>query len=95
MGKTEPNTNVGEVKQIEHTITVVFTIFTEGLPQPIPDELKTMLDDLLREVREHYGIETVTCRYCNCEVPAVTAHLHQGDWICDEECWDERLRSSE
>lgn len=39
--------------------------------------------------------ETVKCRYCGEQVPVATAHQHDGDWIGDECCWDERLRSSE
>lgn len=41
-----------------------------------------------------YGRETVKCVHCKRSVPAKTAHLHQGDWIGDECCWDEQLRSS-
>lgn len=37
----------------------------------------------------------VPCCHCGLEVSAETAHLHQGQWIGDECCWDERLRSSE
>lgn len=37
----------------------------------------------------------VTCSICGESVPKATAHLHQGKWIGDECCWDERLRASE
>jgi hypothetical protein len=37
----------------------------------------------------------VTCAICRQRCAARTAHLHQGQWIGDECCWDERLRSSE
>ena len=37
---------------------------------------------------------TVTCSLCHCPTPALSAHLHQGQWIGDE-CWDERLQASE
>jgi len=42
---------------------------------------------------EHYA--TAPC--CTCGEPCLlsTAHLHQGQWIGDECCWEERLRSSE
>lgn len=39
--------------------------------------------------------ETVECKFCGKQVPADTAHLHDGGWVGDECCWDERLRSSE
>jgi len=37
----------------------------------------------------------VRCQFCRQMVPTDTAHLHGGDWVGDECCWDERLRSSE
>lgn len=40
-------------------------------------------------------VETVKCCLCKEDVPAKTAHLHQGEYIGDECCWDERLRMSE
>ena len=37
----------------------------------------------------------VTCSLCHAPTPRSTAHRHQGEWICDDKCWDERLRASE
>ena len=37
----------------------------------------------------------VRCKFCNELVPKKTAHRHQGKWVGDECCWDERLRSTE
>lgn len=37
----------------------------------------------------------VTCSLCGKDIPEKTAHIHQGEWIGDDCCWDERLRSSE
>lgn len=37
----------------------------------------------------------VTCCCCTQEAPKATAHRHQGQWIGDECCWIEQLRSSE
>jgi hypothetical protein len=56
-----------------------------------------LLDETkLRELLiENDVIETVTCKFCVKECIAATAHLHQGQWVGDECCWDERLRSSE
>lgn len=39
--------------------------------------------------------ETVKCSLCGELCNVRTAHLHQGEYIGDECCWDERLRSSE
>jgi len=39
--------------------------------------------------------ETVVCKFCHEHVPADTAHAHQGAWVGDKCCWEERLRSSE
>jgi hypothetical protein len=38
---------------------------------------------------------TVPCKFCAKDVSAKTAHLHQGQWIGDECCWDDRLKASE
>jgi peroxiredoxin family protein len=37
---------------------------------------------------------TVMCKLCQKQVPARTAHRHDGGYVGDE-CWDERLRSTE
>jgi hypothetical protein len=37
----------------------------------------------------------VSCKFCHKSVPADTAHLHDGEWVGDECCWDERLRATE
>ena len=39
--------------------------------------------------------KTAVCSLCGKPCDAGKAHLHQGKWIGDECCWDERLRSSE
>lgn len=42
-----------------------------------------------REPRE------VECHICGQDCRADTAHFHQGGWVGDVCCWDERLRSTE
>lgn len=37
----------------------------------------------------------VKCALCHLPCSRESAHLHQGQWICEERCWDERLRASE
>lgn len=37
----------------------------------------------------------ITCALCGNSAVSKTAHLHQEQYIGDECCWDERLKSSE
>lgn len=37
----------------------------------------------------------VVCSICHEKTNAKTAHMHQGEWIGDDCCWIEALRSSE
>jgi len=40
--------------------------------------------------------ELVPCKFCKRDVPAATAHLHEGTYVGEEcGCWDERLRTTE
>lgn len=39
--------------------------------------------------------DTVVCSLCGGMVSADVAHPHQGKWIGDECCWDERLKTTE
>jgi hypothetical protein len=50
----------------------------------------------IKEILEEAGvlIKTVPCKFCGREVPEKTAHLHEGAWVGDECCWDERLRTT-
>ena len=49
------------------------------------------------KLKEELGLSTpgITCKLCKELCNADQAHLHQGEWIGDECCWDERLRASE
>jgi len=38
---------------------------------------------------------TIICSTCHRPTAANAAHLHQGEWIGDNCCWDDRLKSSE
>lgn len=49
----------------------------------------------VEEAKAEEDAGTVTCSLCHAETPETTAHLHQGEWIGDECCWDERLKASE
>lgn len=35
------------------------------------------------------------CKLCRKPCAAETAHRHDGGWVGDECCWDERLKSTE
>lgn len=65
-----------------------------------PDESSLELEEAV-EVLEDAGKVTfaaakaVVCSVCKNEALEEKAHLHQEEWIGDECCWDERLRSSE
>lgn len=48
------------------------------------------VNDMPKENRE-----TVMCKFCFGQCKAETAHFHQGQWVGDECCWDERLRTTE
>ena len=37
----------------------------------------------------------VQCSICQQPCLGEVAHLHQGKWICQERCWDDRLKASE
>jgi hypothetical protein len=37
----------------------------------------------------------IECAWCHQLCAAETAHLHQGRYVCDEQCWDDRLKASE
>lgn len=49
----------------------------------------------LSPIMEQAAIPSVPCSLCGKPCAASRAHLHQGTWIGDECCWDERLRASE
>lgn len=39
--------------------------------------------------------QTVQCKFCGKAVPAKTAHRHDGGYVGDACCWDERLKTTE
>jgi len=70
-----------------------YLLYTPEGDQPSPqvvDDMRKVLQRMLDEKEP-----TVACKFCGKWVPAKTAHLHDGAWVGDECCWDERLRSSE
>lgn len=60
----------------------------------LTEEQRAVLEEWKRRPNE-FGGETVECKFCHQQVPAETAHLHQGTWVGDDCCWDERLRMTE
>ena len=43
---------------------------------------------------EQLATQRIHCKLCRRSAPEVSAHRHQDGWVC-EDCWDERLRSTE
>lgn len=82
----ETNMNPAEVRAVESVIDEIYSAFLR-LPGPVDPGLEQRLDAALRQIREHFGIETVTCAACNAVVPAITACLSGDDWI-GEDCCD-------
>ncbi|MCP9209557.1 hypothetical protein [Streptomyces cucumeris] len=56
------------------------------------DEYPT--DEQIRSVLHPCDLR-VECKFCRNSVPAQTAHRHDGNWVGDECCWDDRLRMTE
>src|ERR1043166_677710 len=50
------------------------------------------LDFSVTQWRRRYEIK---CSLCSLPCLGESAHLHQGRWICEERCWDDRLKGSE
>jgi hypothetical protein len=55
-------------------------------------ELRRALSAALDGINEGAVIE---CAVCHQLCAADKAHLHQGRYVCDERCWDDRLKASE
>lgn len=78
--------NTKEVRAVESTIHEIYSAFAM-LPGGTDPALEQQLDRFLRNVREHFGIETVTCTACSAVVPAITAQIKGDDWF-GEACCD-------
>ena len=64
------------------------------------DTYRPGADGPFGESDKRYGVDCcperrVECKFCERGVNAQTAHMHQGEYVGDECCWDERLRSTE
>lgn len=60
----------------------------------VKSQMGRLIGDIARAKLE--ALEpTVVCKFCRILVPRATAHRHQGKWVGDKCCWDERLRISE
>lgn len=78
-----------EVRAVEVVIEEIYSAFLR-LPGPVDPTLELRIDDTLRGIREHFGIETVTCASCSAVVPAITARLSGDDWIGESCCAESR-----
>lgn len=54
-------------------------------------------DAQIAELLERHGVDVALemCKFCFQPVLADTAHRHDGGWVGDCCCWDERLRATE
>ena len=57
--------------------------------------LGNYLRNRVRELEKKLTLVTINCKFCGREQPAVNAHLHDGEWVGGECCWDARLRATE
>lgn len=88
-------TDIREAEAVEKIIQDMYDTL-EKLPSiETTESLTEPIRELVEKIREHYSIELVTCVSCKRDTPAITAHLHQDEWIGDSCCWDERLRATE
>ena len=63
---------------------------------PIDGQDSMTEEELFNFLSENQMLEeAVTCKFCKKLTGVRTAHVHQGEYIGDDCCWDERLRSSE
>ena len=68
------------------------TIQMDSRSTAFDPELRQKLSEALAGIKEAAVIE---CAWCHQLSAAQTAHLHQGRHVCDERCWDDRLKASE
>lgn len=75
---------------LEQDVGEVYSPYDRGVCISIPDD-----EERIVPAGRPRRIPRVRCKFCGRLVPGRTAHLHQGGWVGDECCWDERLRSTE
>ena len=68
------------------------TIAMDSRSGAFDPELRQELSEALGGIKEASVIE---CARCHQLCAAEKAHLHQGRYVCDERCWDYRLKASE
>jgi hypothetical protein len=78
---------------IEAAAGLGYRIVTRRIRNPITDGVQTwsMAAYVVGTTEE----KVETCKFCGHHCRASTAHRHDGGWVGDECCWDERLRSTE
>lgn len=94
---TETRLGGDEMRDLAHVLTATKTLLESYLsPEPAcgctesPCGHAAASGGMLLRVGS-----VVTCSMCGAETNAKLAHIHQGQWIGDDCCWDERLRASE
>ena len=88
------------LRELEESVVAIREYFKEAEEGDAEDNLvnaEDVLTNILNDFNAallQYG-RAVTCSMCNRVICAETAHLHAGDWVGDECCWDERLKMTE
>jgi len=54
-----------------------------------------MISNVFRRRVTKQELPECICSICHAPCNPVTAHLHQGEYIGDECCWDDRMKASE
>ena len=68
------------------------TIGLDAKSSAFDPQLRRELSQGLDAIKEAAAIE---CSRCHQWCAAEQVHLHQGRYICDGGCWDDRLKASE
>ena len=89
---------------LEEQLSIARSIFLEDPDRNIENlseeairlaELVLSLDEWIRKggfLPASWRCQEVTCKFCGDK--SRTWHTHQGQFVC-EDCWDERLRTTE
>lgn len=90
----DPTTQSDIAHRVEQAVHALWDVYVENR-QVLEHTDHAHMEEMETLIYETFEIATVRCRVCESNVPEVTAHLHQGQWIGDVCCWDEKLRGSE
>jgi hypothetical protein len=90
----DPKTQYAIAQRVEKAVHALWEAYDENR-QALEHTDGAHMEEVETIIYETFEIMTVRCRVCESNVPEITAHLHQGQWIGDVCCWTEQLRGSE